>query len=106
MLSEDEAKVLDKLVDLIIPETDIPGAKSLNVPMFVERFMQNVSKKEERDILKKTAGIVLQEFDISEENPVKKIKIEEYDAFFGKVSSVFKRTTRGISERNTTDEKP
>ncbi len=84
LLSEDEAKVLDQLVDLIIPETDIPGAKSLNLTMFVEKYMNEVAKEEEAQMFKKTAGIVLSEMDVSEEKPVKKIKVEEYDALLAK----------------------
>lgn len=84
LLSEDEAKVLDQLVDLIIPETDVPGAKSLNVTMFVEKYMNEVAKEEEAQMFKKTAGIVLSEMDVSEEKPVKKIKVEEYDALLAK----------------------
>ena len=45
LLSEDEAKVLDQLVDLIIPETEIPGAKSLNVAMFVEKICAQSFRK-------------------------------------------------------------
>ncbi|MBQ4821695.1 gluconate 2-dehydrogenase subunit 3 family protein [Aquimarina sp. MMG016] len=84
LFSEDEAKILDQLVDLIIPETDTPGAKSLNVPMFVEKFINNAIKDEETQMFKNIAGIVTNEFDVNEDKPVKKIKIEEYDALLTK----------------------
>jgi len=84
LLSEDEAKVVDQLVDLIIPETDTPGAKSLNVTMFVEKYMTTIAKAEESQMFKKVAGIVLSEFGIGEEKPVKKVKTEEYDALLAK----------------------
>ncbi|MCK8523464.1 gluconate 2-dehydrogenase subunit 3 family protein [Aquimarina sp. D1M17] len=85
LLSEDEAKVLDQLVDLIIPETEnIPGAKALNVPMFVDRFVNNASKEEEAYMFKKIAGMFNDNLGISEENPVKKIKTETYDALLAK----------------------
>ncbi|MBQ0734230.1 gluconate 2-dehydrogenase subunit 3 family protein [Aquimarina celericrescens] len=84
LLSEDEAKILDQLVDLIIPETDIPGAKSLNVPMFIDKYMNEVAKKEEAAMFKRSAGLVLEELGVNEDRPVKKIKIEEYDALLSK----------------------
>ncbi len=84
LLSEDEAKVLDQLVDFIIPETDIPGAKSLNVPMFVERYINNVAKEEEAGMFKKSAGLVMEALGINEDKPVKKVLPEEYDAFLAK----------------------
>ncbi len=84
LLSEDEAKILDQLVDLIIPETDIPGAKSLNVPMFIDKYMNEVAKKEEAGMFKRSAGLVLEELGVNEDRPVKKIKIEEYDTLLSK----------------------
>ncbi len=84
LLSEDEAKVMDQLIDLIIPETDTPGAKSLNVGMFVDKYMNQVAKEEEAGMFKQTAAVVLSELGISEEKPVKKVKVEEYDALLAK----------------------
>lgn len=37
--SKDQFSVLSKLMDLIIPETDIPGAKQLNLPEFLDGFI-------------------------------------------------------------------
>ncbi|TSE06772.1 gluconate 2-dehydrogenase subunit 3 family protein [Aquimarina algiphila] len=84
LLSEDEAKVLDQIVDLIIPETDIPGAKSLNVPMFIDSYMNAVAKEKDAQIFKKTADYVMKALGVNEDKPVKKIKIEEYDALLTK----------------------
>ncbi|GAA4278338.1 gluconate 2-dehydrogenase subunit 3 family protein [Aquimarina mytili] len=98
LLSEDEAKVLDQLVDLIIPETDIPGAKSLNVAMFTEKYMSQVAKEEEASMFKKIAGIVLNELGVNEDKPVKKIKIEEYDALLAKYLKSSKEQQKAYQE--------
>ncbi len=85
LLSEDEAKVLDQLVDLIIPETEnIPGAKALNVPMFIDLYVNNASKEEEVFMFKKMAGLLNEQLGINEENPVKNIETETYDALLAK----------------------
>ncbi|TPN82275.1 gluconate 2-dehydrogenase subunit 3 family protein [Aquimarina algicola] len=84
LLSIDEAKALDQIVDLIIPETDIPGAKKLNVPMFIDNYTYTVSKKEHANIFKKGAEIVMKTLGVTEEHPVDKIKTEEYDALLAK----------------------
>ncbi len=98
LLSEDEAKVLDQLVDLIIPETDIPGAKSLNIAMFTDKYMNQVAKKEEAAMFKKTAGILLNELGISEDKPVKKLKTEEYDALLSKYLKSSKEQQKAYQE--------
>ncbi len=84
LLSEDQAKVLDQIVDLIIPETDIPGAKSLNVPMFIDSYMNAVAKEKDAQMFKKTADYVMKALDVSEDKLVKNIKIEEYDSLLTK----------------------
>jgi len=84
LLSEDEAKIVDQFVDLIIPETDTPGAKSLNVGMFIDGFMNQVVPEEQTLMFKNVANMMLTELDISEENPIKKVKPEAYDALLTK----------------------
>jgi len=86
LLSEDEAKVLVRLVDLIIPETEtLPGAKTLNVPMFVERFVSKATEKEKDiQLFKKMAETLNVTLGISQDNPVKKIETETLDALLSK----------------------
>ena len=84
LLSENEAKILIQLVDLILPETDTPGAKNLNVPMFVEKFVSKTAKEEETQMFKQTAPIVTQALGVNENNPVRKIKPEQFDALLTK----------------------
>lgn len=80
ILSLDEAKALDRIVDLIIPETDIPGAKALNVPMLIDKYVNQVASVEEAGFFKIGAGILLKELGVSEEKSVDDIPVETYDA--------------------------
>jgi len=99
LLSEDEAKVLDQLVDLIIPETEnIPGAKALNVPMFVDLYVNNASEEKEAFMFKKIAGLLNDHLGITEENPVKKIKTETYDALLAKYLKSTKEQQEGYEK--------
>ena len=81
LLSIDEGKALEQIVDLIIPETDIPGAKSLHVPMFIDKFINNALEEvEETQMFKYGAGIIMKELGISEEKSIDDVTVEEYDA--------------------------
>ncbi|MFD2561300.1 gluconate 2-dehydrogenase subunit 3 family protein [Aquimarina rubra] len=81
LLSIDEGKALEQIVDLIIPETDIPGAKSLHVPMFIDKFINNALEEvEEAQMFKYGAGIIMKELGVSEEKSIDDVTIEEYDA--------------------------
>lgn len=79
LLSMDEAKVLDRIVDLIIPETDIPGAKTLNIPMFIDKYINQVSKKRDHQFFKYGAEMLHKQLTIDEEKLVDMVTTEEYD---------------------------
>jgi len=55
----DEGAALTKLVDLILPKTDTPAASEVQVPMFIDRFVDQVMEKEEQDFAKMSMGSFL-----------------------------------------------
>ena len=85
LLSIDEGKALEQIVDLIIPETDIPGAKSLHVPMFIDKFINNaLEEEEETQMFKYGAGVIMKELGVTKEKSVDDITVEEYDVLLSK----------------------
>ncbi|WP_299246500.1 gluconate 2-dehydrogenase subunit 3 family protein [uncultured Aquimarina sp.] len=95
LLSIDEGKALEQIVDLIIPETDIPGAKSLHVPMFIDKFVNNgIDDIEEIQMFKHGAGVILKELGVNEEKSVDDITVEEYDALLSKYLKLPKETQK------------
>ncbi|WP_027391997.1 MULTISPECIES: gluconate 2-dehydrogenase subunit 3 family protein [Aquimarina] len=91
LLSIDEGKALEQIVDLILPETDIPGAKSLHVPMFIDKFInQGVEEAEEAQMFKYGAGVILDELGVNEEKNVDDVTVEEYDALLAKYLKISK----------------
>ena len=85
LLSEDEAKMLTKVVDLIIPETEnIPGAKSLNVPMFIDKYIATMAEDEQISMFKEAAGVILTDWGIGEDKSISKVTDEEYHALLSK----------------------
>lgn len=84
LLTADEAKALDQIVDLIIPETDIPGAKALHVPMLIDKYATHVASAEEAGMFKTGAGMILVELGVNEDKPVDEVTTEAYDALLAK----------------------
>ncbi len=85
LLSIDEGKALEQIVDLIIPETDIPGAKSLHIPMFIDKFINNaLDEVEETQMFKHGAGVIMKELGVNEEKSIDDLTVEEYDALLAK----------------------
>lgn len=51
VFTTDQASLLDKLSDIILPKTaDSPSATEVNVPEFIDKFIAEVYEEEERDI--------------------------------------------------------
>lgn len=99
LLSIDEGKALEQIVDLIIPETDIPGAKSLHVPMFIDKFVNNgIDDVEEIQMFKHGARIILKELGVNEEKNIDDITAEEYDALLSKYLKLPKETQKAYWE--------
>ena len=54
LFSVDQAPLLDKLADIILPKTeDAPSATEVNVPEFIDRYVAEVYEAEERDLFMK-----------------------------------------------------
>jgi len=54
--SVDQGSAMTKLVDIILPATDIPSASELQVHLFIDRFANEVMEKEQQDFLKMAMG--------------------------------------------------
>ncbi len=54
--SADQGSALTKLVDIILPATDIPSASELQVHLFIDKFANEVMEKEQQDFFKMAMG--------------------------------------------------
>ncbi|MGY3793482.1 gluconate 2-dehydrogenase subunit 3 family protein [uncultured Aquimarina sp.] len=109
LLSVDEGKALDHIVDLILPETDIPGAKALHIPMFIDKFINHgIEETEETQMFKYGAGVILKKLGVSEEKNIDDVTAEEYDALLAKYLKLPKETRKAhweeISKVNTPED--
>ena len=51
-----EGGVITKLVDVILPKTETPSASEVQVDIFIDKFANDVMKKEEQDFFKMSMG--------------------------------------------------
>jgi gluconate 2-dehydrogenase gamma chain len=47
--TEDQARLLGEVAEIIIPKTDTPGAKDVGVPSFMDTYVKECATKEEQD---------------------------------------------------------
>jgi len=50
--TKDEGSVITHLVDLILPKTDTPSASEVQVDIFIDRFIDQVMKRKDQQLLK------------------------------------------------------
>lgn len=48
-LTEEQAAIISEIAEIIIPQTDTPGAKEAGVPGFIDLILKDVYKKEDQD---------------------------------------------------------
>jgi len=47
--SEDQARLVSELAEIILPKTDTPGAKEVGVPNFIDRMLAQCYEKEDQE---------------------------------------------------------
>ncbi|TRZ46284.1 gluconate 2-dehydrogenase subunit 3 family protein [Robertkochia solimangrovi] len=83
-LSEDEGKMLKRVVDIIIPKTDSPSASEVNVPEFMDKYIGDAINENDQIIVRwKIKGLTDQLKAAYNEDP-SKITDEEYTEFLTK----------------------
>lgn len=75
--TEPQGKVLVRLVDIILPKTSIPAASALNVPQFIDTYLNETTSPEEQAKIKNGFDALIKH--IGKED-VSKITDEEYKA--------------------------
>ncbi|MFB9056390.1 gluconate 2-dehydrogenase subunit 3 family protein [Mariniflexile ostreae] len=71
-LSEDEKVMVTHLVDIIIPETETPGALAVNVPQFIDLMYQNLEKEDNQKLFKQGANLFANKFETKFNTPISK----------------------------------
>lgn len=49
-LTEDQARIVSEVAEILIPKTDTPGAKDVGVPGFIDLMLKDTFKKEDQDL--------------------------------------------------------
>ena len=75
----EEGVVLEKLVDIIIPKTDTPGALDVNVPKFIDAFINETFETEEKTDIKTQLSLLLNTIKTKYNQNIDDVSYENYD---------------------------
>jgi len=79
-LSVEEGVVLTNLVDIILPKTDIPSATEVNVPQFIDKYLNEVLEIEDQNRIKTAFGTIVSLLKPNPEDAMDKVTQEDYKA--------------------------
>jgi len=79
-LSVEEGVVLTKLVDIILPKTDIPSATEVNVPQFIDQYINEVMEDDQQAQVKTAFGNIISVLKANPEDDINTLKEEDYKA--------------------------
>ncbi len=77
-LSVEEGMVLTRLVDIILPKTDLPSASEVNVPQFIDKYLAEVLEDDEQAMAKEAFGNVINIIKSDYNEKIEKVTDEDY----------------------------
>ena len=100
IFSADQASLLDKLSDIILPKTeDSPSATEVNVPQFIDRYVEEIYEAEERDLFIKGfsnfGNIVMKN---AETETLKNLEVTDIEPALGAILKKTKEENEAIME--------
>ena len=79
-LSVEEGIVLTNLVDIMLPKTDIPSATEVNVPQFIDKYLNEVLSVEDQAMVKTAFGNIISVLKPNAEDKISKVTEDDYKA--------------------------
>ncbi len=88
-LSASQGFALKRILDVIIPKTETPGASDLNIAQFIDSYMEEVADEDRREKFKQSADAFAEAF----ENNFKKSNDEGTDEEFDQMAEKYLKAT-------------
>jgi hypothetical protein len=83
-LTIEQGIVLTNIVDIILPKTDLPSATELNVPQFIDKYVNEVLDDKSQISIKTAFDNIISVLKPNSEDSIEKITQENYKALLDK----------------------
>ena len=80
-LNLEGGQVLQKLVDVFLPKTELPSASELNIPEFIDRYLNEVYETEEQTAFNEAYAKVLLQLKTDSQKELADLVEKDYHAF-------------------------
>jgi len=83
-LSVEQGVVLTNIVDIILPKTELPSATEVNVPQFIDKYINEVLMDDEQASVKTAFGNIISVLKPNAEDKIEKVTEADYKALLDK----------------------
>lgn len=105
-LSANNGYALQQILEVILPSTDTPGAKDLNIAQFIDSYMNEVASEERQKRFERSANAFASSFkNIYDKDPEKGTE-EEYQKIIEKYLRATPEERENYMKRNTETQDP
>ena len=77
-LSEEQGLIVKNIVDIILPKTDTPSASEVNVPEFLDKYLNEVLDIKDQDKIKAAFNALVTQIKTDYNDNLKKVSEENY----------------------------
>ncbi|WP_029038858.1 gluconate 2-dehydrogenase subunit 3 family protein [Salinimicrobium xinjiangense] len=105
-LSASNGAVLEKVLNIILPSTETPGAADLNLAQFVDSYMEEVATEEQQDVLKKGAEDFKAAFTKTFKKDISEATAKDYEEILTRLFRVIPERSREDLKRTTERQDP
>ena len=92
---------LKKILNIMLPPSDTPGASDLNIPQFIDSYMDKVADEEEREIFLRSADAFSRSFKNEFDKDKGEGKDEEFEQLIKKYLKATPAQQKIYAKRNT-----
>ena len=100
-LTASHGYALEKILDVILPSTDTPGAADLKIPQFIDSYMDQVADLERRDRFQKSADAFSRAFKEEYDKEQEEGKDEDFEKLIKKYLKATPAQIELFAKRNT-----
>ena len=105
-LSAGNGFALQEILDVILPKTDTPGARDLNIANFIDAYMAQIAPEERKEEFNKGADAFARAFENEFDKDSGKGSKEEYEAIVAKYLKATPEEQELFVKRNTETQDP
>lgn len=82
--NQEEGVILTRFADIILPKTELPSATELNVPQFIDKYVNDVLETKQQEQIKSSFNVIIGELKTNPDDNIEKLSENNYKSVLDK----------------------